>query len=85
MGFGLSFGRNTNQVKLIRKYVKERAKEKRILNSQFKKLEDELKNKAIDQNTYERLRDVLEIIPSNKEMKLSRKLFKKSKKQNKKR
>ena len=61
MGFGLSFGRNTNQVKLIRKYVKERAKEKRILNSQFKKLEDELKNKAIDQNTYERLRDVLEI------------------------
>ena len=61
MGFGFSFRRTTNQVKLIRKYVKERTKEKQILNNQLQRLDDQMRNKTIDSNTYERLRDVLEI------------------------
>ena len=61
MGFGLSFKRTTNQVKLVRKYVKERTKEKRVLNDQLQRLDDQMRNKTIDSNTYERLRYVLEM------------------------
>ena len=61
MGFGFSLGRSTNTVKFIRKYVKERVKEKRVLNQQLKRLDAQLENKTIDQYIYERLRDVLKI------------------------
>jgi len=61
MGFGFSFRGTTNQVKLIRKYVARRTKEKRILNGQLQRLDDQMRNKTIDSNTYERLRDLLEM------------------------
>ena len=61
MGFGFSLVRSTNTVKFIRKYVKERVKEKRILNDQLERLDAQLQNETIDQHTYERLIDILEI------------------------
>jgi len=61
MGFSFSLGRSTNTIKFIRKYVKERAKEKRILNDQLERLDAQLQNETIDQNTYERLIEILEI------------------------
>ena len=61
MAFGFGLGKSSNAVKLIRKYVKERAKENQILNDQFERLDAQLENKSIDKYTYERLRDVLEI------------------------
>jgi len=61
MGFGFSFRITTNQVKLIRKYANERTKEKRILNEQLQRLDDQMRNKTIDSNTFDRLRDVLEM------------------------
>jgi len=48
-------------VKLIKRYVKQRVKEQRVLNDQFERLTEQLQNEAIDEYTYERLRDVLEI------------------------
>ena len=61
MGFGFAPGKSSNAVKLINKYVKERVKEKRVLNDQFVRLNEQLQSETIDQYTYERLRDVLEI------------------------
>ena len=61
MGFGFPLKRTNNQVKFIRKYVNQRAKEKRALNDQLKRIDSQLQNDTIDKYTYERLRDVLEI------------------------
>ena len=41
--------------------MKVRAKEKRILDNQLKRLDVQLQKEEIDQHTYERLKDVLEI------------------------
>ena len=61
MGFGFSFGKKTNTVKLIRTYVKERVKEKQQLNEQVERLNAQLQNQTIDQYTYDRLKGALEI------------------------
>lgn len=50
-----------NVVKVMRNYIKERRKEKRSLNTQIERLDAQLQENAIDQNTYERLRAILEI------------------------
>ena len=50
-----------NSVKLIKRYVKQRVKEQRVINNQLEKLNEQLQNETIDKYTYERLRDVLEI------------------------
>ena len=61
MSFHFTAERKTNTLKLIRNYVKERVKEKQAIAKQFERLEAQLQNETIDQYTYERLRDVLEI------------------------
>jgi ribosomal protein L31E len=61
MAFGITVGKSSKAVKLIRKYVKERVKENQILSDQLVRLAAQLENKTIDKYTYERLRDVLEI------------------------
>ena len=61
MGFGFAKKNKKNSIKLIRKYVQERIKEKQTLNEQLNRLADQMQNNTIDQYTYERLRDVLEI------------------------
>ena len=50
-----------NSVKLIKRYVKQRVKEQRVINNQLERLNEQLQNETIDEYTYERLRDVLEI------------------------
>ena len=61
MGFGVLFGKSNKTVKQVQKYLQERIKEKQALNEQIKRLDTQLQNNSIDQYTYERLRDVLEI------------------------
>ena len=61
MGLGLSRKRKTKSAKVIHKFVKQRVKEKKILNNQVERLDSQLQNDSIDQHTYERLRDLLEI------------------------
>ena len=61
MGLGLSRKRKTKSAKVIHKFVKQRVKEKKILNDQVERLDSQLQNDSIDQHTYERLRDLLEI------------------------
>ena len=50
-----------NSVKLIKRYVKQRVKEQRVINNQLERLNQQLQNETIDEYTYERLRDVLKI------------------------
>jgi hypothetical protein len=61
MGFGVAPWHTNNQVKLIRKYVYQRAKEKRGFNDQLKRIDSQLQNNTIDEYAYKRLRIVLEI------------------------
>ena len=61
MGLRFVVERKTNTVKLIRNYVKERVKEKQTIAEKFERLNAQFQNKIIDQYTYERLRDLLEI------------------------
>ena len=61
MGFGFASAKSSNVIKLISKYVKVRVKEKRVLNNQLEILNQQLQSETIDEYTYERLRDVLEI------------------------
>ena len=61
MGLGLSRKRKTKSAKVIHKFIKQRVNEKKILDKQLKRLDSQLENESIDQNTYERLRDLLEI------------------------
>jgi hypothetical protein len=53
--------KKANNVKAINMYIKERIKEKRALNEQITKLIEQFQSEEIDEYTYERLRDVLEI------------------------
>jgi hypothetical protein len=59
LGFG--FRKRDNSVKIIRNYIEQRAKEKKILNDQIKILETQLKDGSIDEDIYERSRDIIEI------------------------
>jgi regulator of replication initiation timing len=61
MAFGFTIGKSSSTIKLIRKYVKERVKENQTLSDQLERLDAQLEDKTIDEYTYERLRDVLEI------------------------
>jgi len=75
MGFGLSFRKNTNQVKLIREYIKARNKENQIINGQLRRINEQKRNKTIDLNTYERLRDLLEMNSIQKKEESFEKIF----------
>ena len=61
MGFRFAPKSTNNSVKFIRKYVNQRAKEKQALNDQLRRIDSQLQDDTIDEYTYERLRDVLEI------------------------
>jgi len=61
MGLRVKPWHTNSQVKLIRKYVSERAKEKKVFDNQLKRIDCQLQNNSIDECMYERLRDVLEI------------------------
>ena len=61
MGFSFTTPKTTNTAKLINRYIKERIKEKQLFNNQIERLDKQLQNEIIDEYTYERLRDVLEI------------------------
>ena len=61
MGFSFTTPKTTNTAKLINRYIKERIKEKQLFNNQIERLDKQLQNETIDEYTYERLRDVLEI------------------------
>lgn len=61
MGFGFTLSKPNKTIKFIRKYVKERVKEKQILKEQLERLNTQLKNDELDPYTYARLEDVIEI------------------------
>jgi len=61
MGLRSALQRKTNVSNFIQDYVKERKKEKRVIDQQIKRLDAQLQNNTIDKYTYERLRDLLEI------------------------
>jgi hypothetical protein len=61
MGFRVKSWHTNNQVKLIRKYISERAKEKKVFDDQLQRIDSQLQDNSIDEYMYERLRDVLEI------------------------
>jgi benzoyl-CoA reductase/2-hydroxyglutaryl-CoA dehydratase subunit BcrC/BadD/HgdB len=63
--------------------VKERIKEKQILNEQLEKLDTQIQNQTIDQITHERLRDVLEINYLKQREEALEKVFLKNKKSTK--
>lgn len=60
MKFKFSFGKK-KRVKSIRAYVRGRLNEKRAFEEQLERLEVQLQNKILDQFTYERMRDILEV------------------------
>lgn len=53
--------RTCRTAKLINRYIKERTKERQLLNGQMQRLDNQFQNGAIDECTYERLKDALEI------------------------
>ena len=57
----LSHKKHNNSIRLIRKYVKEREREKQTFCDQSRRLESQLQNNTIDEYTYHRLKTVLEI------------------------
>ena len=60
MNFPFDFRKKKKIRKLIVAYVEDRVKEKRSFEQQLERLKVQLRNKTVDQDTYERLRDVLE-------------------------
>ena len=79
MVFSFAFGKSRKAVKLIRKYVKERVKEKQLISSQFERLDAQLEDKTIDKDTYKRLRNVLEIYSIKQQEEALEKTFRKNK------
>jgi hypothetical protein len=61
LGFSFVFGKKKKLRKSIRTYVADRAKEKRSFEQQLERLEAQLLNKTLDQDSYERMRDILEV------------------------
>ena len=61
MGFHFVFGKKKKIGKSIRTYVRDRVNEKRAFNEQLERLEVQLQNKTLDQDLYERMREILEI------------------------
>ena len=59
---GPRFSRKESKLaKNIKKYIKQRARDKKILSEQIEKLENQLEDNTIDELTHERLRDLLEV------------------------
>ena len=62
MGFPfIVLGKERKRRKLIRKYMKDRVEQKKVFDEQLTRLALQLRDKTIDQDTYDRLRDILEI------------------------
>ena len=61
MGFNFAFGKKQKIGKYIGTYVGDRVKEKQSYEKQLTRLEAQLKAKTIDQQVYERFRNLLEI------------------------
>ena len=61
MAFHLAFWKKQKMGKLIGDYVSDRVKEKRAFQEQLKRLYAQLQDKTIDQQIYDRLRDILEV------------------------
>ena len=59
--FQLSRKKHNNSIRLIRKYIKERKREKQTFCDQSRRLESQLQNNTIDEYTYDRLKTVLEM------------------------
>lgn len=53
--------RTYSTAKLINRYITERTKERQVLNNQMQRLNEQLQSGTIDNYTYERLKDALEI------------------------
>ena len=60
MGFHFSFWKKQKIGKLIGSYISDRVKEKRAFKEQLKRLDSQLQEETINQQIYERLRNVLE-------------------------
>jgi hypothetical protein len=61
MGFHFAFWKKQKIGKVIGCYVNDRIKEKIAFHEQLKRLDSQLKEKTIDQQLYDRLRDILEV------------------------
>jgi hypothetical protein len=61
MGFHFVFGKKKKIEKSIRTYVKKRVNKRRAFEEQLERLEAQLQNKTLDQDNYERMKDILEI------------------------
>jgi uncharacterized protein (UPF0335 family) len=61
MAFHFAFWKKQKMGKLIGDYVSDRVKEKRAFQEQLKRLYAQLQDKTIDQQIYDRLRDILEV------------------------
>jgi hypothetical protein len=61
MDFHLAFWKKQKMGKLIGNYISDRAKEKRVFQEQLKRLDAQLQDKTIDQQKYDRLRNILEV------------------------
>jgi len=61
MVFKFSFWKKKKIGKSIRAYVTGRVKEKRSFEEQLERLEVQLQSKILDQFTFERMRDILEV------------------------
>jgi len=61
MGLHLGFGRKKKIGKLIGNYIKARVKEKRAFEKELEELDVWLHGKIIDQDAYQRMKDVLEV------------------------
>jgi len=60
MGLSLPFWKKRKFQKLVGNYISLRVKEKRAFDEQKKRLDAQLQDKKIEQQIYERLREVLE-------------------------
>jgi hypothetical protein len=61
MGFSLPFGKKAKMQKLVGNYMGLRVKEKAAFNKQVEWLKVQLGDKQIDKQTYERLKEILEM------------------------
>lgn len=60
MGFGLTFGKERKMLKLVGNYIKDRVREGKAFNDQIRRLDAQLTDKLIDEETYQRLKAILE-------------------------
>ena len=60
MGFSLALRKKGKMRKLVGNYVHDRIKEKTAFNRQIELLQTQLRDKQIDQQTYERLIAIIE-------------------------